>query len=145
MRRALFSLAAAAALTFSVSATPPNQPPENWPQWRGPGGAGLGRGEYPASWSASDRIAWKAEIPGKGHSSPVIWGNRLFITTAIQGDQIPGRKAPDHLGFDFKPGYLHPDSVGVDYANTLKVLALDTDTGKIVWERTVYIGLMYDN
>jgi outer membrane protein assembly factor BamB len=84
-------------------------------------------------------------VPGKGHSSPVLWGNRLFITTAIQGEQIPGRKAPDHLGFDFKPGYLHPDSVGVDYANTLKVLALDAGTGAIVWERTVYSGPMYDN
>ena len=65
--------------------------------------------------------------------------------TAIQGGQIPGRTAPDHLGFDLKPGYLHPDSVGVDYANTLKVLALDAVTGMIVWERTVYSGPMHDN
>ena len=58
---------------------------------------------------------------------------------------MPGRKAPDHLGFDLKPGYLHPDSVGVDYKNTLKVLAFDTKTGKQLWERTAFDGVMYDN
>jgi outer membrane protein assembly factor BamB len=144
MPRLLLPALAAAVLTLPLRALPPSAA-DNWPQWRGPDAAGLGRGDYPATWSATEHIAWKTAIPGKGHSSPVIWGNRLFITTAIQGEQIPGRKAPDHLGFDFKPGYLHPDSVGVDYANTLKVLALDADTGAIVWDRTVYSGPMYDN
>lgn len=144
MHRFLLSLAVAAVVILPARALP--RAVDDWPQWRGPEGAGIGRGTgYPEKWSATEHIAWKAAIPGKGHSSPVIWGNRLFITTAIQGEQIPGRKAPDHLGFDFKPGYLHPDSVGVDYANTLKVLALDAETGAIVWDRTVYAGPMYDN
>jgi outer membrane protein assembly factor BamB len=145
MHRLLLPLAAAALLTLPVRATLADDP-DDWPQWRGAGGAGIGRGaSYPSAWSATEHVAWKTAIPGKGHSSPVIYGNRLFITTAIQGEQIPGRKAPDHLGFDFKPGYLHPDSVGVDFANTLKVLALDADTGAIVWDRTVYSGPMHDN
>jgi outer membrane protein assembly factor BamB len=145
MRRMLFPIFAVALCTLPLLATSPAEP-DDWPQWRGRDGAGIGRGTgYPAAWTATEHIAWKTAVPGKGHSSPVLWGNRLFITTAIQGEQIPGRKAPDHLGFDFKPGYLHPDSVGVDYANTLKVLALDAGTGAIVWERTVYSGPMYDN
>ncbi|HET9371032.1 MAG TPA: PQQ-binding-like beta-propeller repeat protein [Vicinamibacterales bacterium] len=118
---------------------------ENWPQWRGAGGQGVGSGSYPEAWSPAERLAWKAAIPGRGHSSPVVWRNRLFLTTAIEGAEIPGRTAPDHLGFDLKPGYLHPDSVGVDRAHTLKVLALDTATGTVVWERTVHDGPMYDN
>jgi outer membrane protein assembly factor BamB len=117
----------------------------NWPQWRGPGGRGIAQGVYPESWSATDNVAWKTEIPGRGHSSPVVWGDRVFLTTSIAGEQYPGRQAPDHLGFDMEPGYLHPDSVGVDYAHTLRVLALDTASGAIVWEQTVYEGPVYDN
>lgn len=143
MHRLLLSLAAVALLILPLRAVPPLA--DNWPQWRGPDGAGIARGDFPTTWSATEHVAWKTTIPGKGHSSPVIWGNRLFVTTAIQGEQIPGRKAPDHLDFNLRPGYLHPDSVGVDYANTLKVLALDTGTGAVVWDRTVYSGPMYDN
>jgi len=117
----------------------------NWPQWRGPGGLGIAEGTYPDTWSATENIAWKTEIPGRGHSSPVVWGGRVFLTTSIAGAEIPGRTAPDHLGFDLQPGYLHPDSVGVDYSQTLKVLAVDAVSGDIVWERTVHDGPVYDN
>jgi outer membrane protein assembly factor BamB len=119
---------------------------DDWPQWRGPGGAGIGAAStYPDAWSPREGIAWKTDLPGRGHSSPIVWGNRVYLTTSIEGAQIPGRKAPDHLGYDFKPGYLHPDSVGVDYRHTLKVLALDATTGSLVWERTVHEGPVYDN
>ncbi len=117
----------------------------NWPQWRGPDGAGIGQGTFPDTWSATSHIAWKTPIGGRGHSSPVVWGNRIFLTTSIEGAEIPGRKAPDHLGFDLKPGYFHEDSVGVDYAYTLKVLAVDATTGKPVWDRTVHDGPVFDN
>ena len=116
-----------------------------WPQWRGPGGRAVGTGAYPEAWSPIERVAWKTAIPGRGHSSPVVWGDRIFLTTSIEGEEIPGRTAPDHLGFDFKPGYLHPDSVGVDHAYTLKVLAVDARDGRIVWERTVHDGPVHDN
>ncbi|HEX2455065.1 MAG TPA: PQQ-binding-like beta-propeller repeat protein [Vicinamibacterales bacterium] len=143
MKRAFVALALAYVLVPRV-APPPND--DNWPQWRGPGGLGISESaDYPDEWSAEKNVAWKTAIPGRGHSSPVIWGDRIFLTTSIEGEQVPGRKAPDHLGFDLKPGYLHPDSVGVDYKNALKVLAYDTKTGKQVWEQTAFDGLMYDN
>lgn len=116
-----------------------------WPQWRGPGGLGIAQGSYPDTWSATENIAWKTPIPGRGHSSPVVWGNRIFLTTSIEGKQYPGRLAPDHLGFDLEPGYLHPDSVGVDYAHELRVLAVNAVTGAVEWQRTVYDGPVYDN
>jgi len=75
----------------------------------------------------------------------VIWGTQVFVTTSIEGAHTPGNIAPDHLGYDLKPGYLHPDSVGADYKYALKVLAFDTRTGKRLWERTAYDGVMYDN
>ena len=142
---ALFTLAA--LLTASSGAGPvASDARDDWPQWRGPGGAGIGAGSsYPDVWSRANRIAWKAEIPGRGHSSPVVWGDRVYITTSLEGEHLPGRTAPDHLGYDLKPGYLHPDSVGVDYRHTLKVLALDARTGALVWERTVHDGPVHDN
>jgi outer membrane protein assembly factor BamB len=143
----LVPLALATVVIVSVGAgQTPSVARDNWPQWRGPAGAGIGAlSTYPDAWSADDRIAWKTEIPGRGHSSPVVWGNRVYLTTAIEGAHLPGRTAPDHLGFDFKPGYLHPDSVGVDYRYTMKVLALDATTGAIVWERAVHDGPVHDN
>jgi outer membrane protein assembly factor BamB len=139
--RLLSALLGAAVLCVAVRADD-----DHWPQWRGPNGAGIARDAgVPDRWSPSANIAWKAEIPGHGHSSPVVWGDRVFVTTAIRGDQVPGRKAPVHLGFDGKPGYVHPDSVDVDYRHTLKVLAIDARTGRPVGERTAYDGVMFDD
>jgi outer membrane protein assembly factor BamB len=118
---------------------------ENWPQWRGPGGLGVAQADVPTRWSRGENIAWATEIPGRGHSSPVVWGNRVFLTSSIRGSQVPGRKAPVHLGYDGKPGYVHPDSVEVDYRHALTVIAVDAVSGKIVWERTAYDGLMADD
>jgi outer membrane protein assembly factor BamB len=133
-------------LSLSSRAMPAPNGDGNWPQWRGPGGLGVAASpNYPDEWGPDKNIAWKTAVPGRGHSSPVIWGDRIFLTTSIEGEQVPGRKAPDHLGFDLKPGYLHPDSVGVDYKNRLEVLAFDARDGKLLWERTAYDGLMYDN
>ena len=68
-------LASAVLLTVSTigrGAAPPAV--ADWPQWRGPNGAGIGEGTYPERWSPTEHIAWKTEIPGKGHSSPVCLG-----------------------------------------------------------------------
>lgn len=138
-------LAVAAFALYSAAPAGMASADDNWPQWRGPGGRGVAQGSYPEEWSPEKNIAWKAPVEGRGHSSPVIWGSHLFLTTSIKGEQVPGRTAPDHLGFDLEPGYLHPDSEAVDYKHTLKVLAYDSTSGKLLWERTAYDGLMYDN
>jgi outer membrane protein assembly factor BamB len=117
----------------------------NWAQWRGPNGQGIATGVYQDTWSATENIAWKSEIPGRGHSSPIVWGDRIFLTTSIQGKHVPGRKAPVHLGFDLKPGYVNPDSTAVDYDHSLHVLGIDAKTGKILWNHTAYDGPMYDD
>lgn len=116
----------------------------NWPQWRGDGGQGISSEKnFPTEWSDTKNIAWKTPIPGRGRSSPVIWGNRIFLTTAIEGEVIPGAKAVDHVlgGQPFK----HPDSVGADRKHTFKVMCLDRDTGKILWEHAAYEGRVYDD
>jgi outer membrane protein assembly factor BamB len=117
-----------------------------WPQWRGPGGLALSSDtRAPSEWNAERNVAWKTAIPGRGHSSPVVAAGRIFLTTSIRGEHVPGRKAPVHLGYDLKPGYVHPDSVEVDYKYALKVIAVDAKTGAVAWERTAYDGLMFDD
>jgi outer membrane protein assembly factor BamB len=56
-----------------------------WPRWRGPSGQGhaLGTG-YPDRWSATDNVRWRTPVPGRGHSSPIVWGDHVFLTTASQ-------------------------------------------------------------
>ena len=63
--------------------------PDAWPHWRGPEFNGVARGDAPLTWSDQDHIAWKVPVPGRGHSSPVIWGDRLFLTTAVPTGNAP--------------------------------------------------------
>jgi outer membrane protein assembly factor BamB len=73
---------------------------ENWPAWRGPRGDGTSlEKSVPTTWSATNNIAWKTPVPGEGHSSPSIWGDRLFLTTAIKD-----REERCLLAFDIKTG-----------------------------------------
>ncbi|MDT7542221.1 MAG: hypothetical protein QOE33_2125 [Acidobacteriota bacterium] len=116
----------------------------NWAQWRGPEGAGISSETgVPTEWSATKNVRWKTQIPGRGHSSPIIWGKRVFLTTAIEGAVVPGAKAVKHVIEN--EVFLHPDSVGAEHEHTFKVLCLDRDTGKILWERTAFVGTPYDN
>jgi outer membrane protein assembly factor BamB len=116
----------------------------NWPQWRGPAGLGVSvEKNLPTEWSATKNINWKTPIDGRGHSSPIVWGNRVFVTTAIEGPVVPGAKAVKHMDGDKE--FLHPDSVGADRKHTFKVISLDRETGKILWEQTAFEGTPYDN
>ena len=116
----------------------------NWPQWRGPGGAGVSAEKnLPAEWSPAKNIRWKTPVTGRGHSSPVVWGNKIFLTTAIEGEVVPGAKAVTHM--DDGKEFLHPDSVGANHKHTFKVICLNADTGKILWEQTAFEGTPYDD
>src|SRR5262245_44442579 len=88
----------------------------DWPQWRGPSGDGMARGDAPLTWNDTT-AAWKATIPGFGLSSPVVWGNRIFLTTAVPTGKL-----------------LDPDVKGMAEHRFL-VLAYDRRTGKPLWER----------
>ena len=107
----------------------------NWPSFRGAGAAGVADGfPLPSEWDGptSKNILWKTPIAGLGHSSPIIWGNRLFVSTAISGVEKP----------ELKVG-LYGDIGSVQDASSHRwvVYALDTRSGKVVWEKTVYTGV----
>lgn len=116
---------------------------ENWPQWRGPGGQGVSsETRLPTTWGPDTNIAWKTELPGSGHSSPIVWGDTVFVTAVIEGDVVPGAKAVPHM-MDGKE-FVHPDTVAADRKHTFRVLALDAKTGRILWDQVAYEGTVYD-
>jgi outer membrane protein assembly factor BamB len=104
-----------------------------WPQFRGSAAAGIADGEAPPlTWNAEQRanVRWQTPIPGLGHSSPVVWGDRLFITTAVSASPKTDLRpaSPMESAADMSP-------------HALKVYCLDRHTGKILWERTAYEGV----
>jgi outer membrane protein assembly factor BamB len=118
-------------------------PEDRWPGWRGEG-QGVARGaRLPLEWTASRNVAWKTEIPGRGHSAPIVWGDRLFLTTAIEGDVVPGAKAVKHMAEGQE--FVHPDATGADRRHTFKLLSLDAKDGRVLWERTVWEGTPVDS
>ena len=57
---------------------------ENWPGWRGPSGDGISAGKgIPTKWSSTENIAWRIAVPGEGHSSPIVWGDKVFLTSSL--------------------------------------------------------------
>ena len=129
---------------FRSPATNASGSGSNWPQWRGPDSQGISQEKnLPTEWSETKNVQWKTEIPGRGHSSPIIWGRKIFLTTSLEGPIVPGAKAVTHLRHG--QVYVHPDSVGGDHSYTIKVLCLDRETGKILWEKTAYEGTVYDD
>jgi outer membrane protein assembly factor BamB len=117
---------------------------ENWPGWRGPNSNGVSPlKNLPTSWNVAQNVAWKTAVPGRGHSSPVVWGNRLFLTTDIEGEILPDAAPVKHQvnGEIFR----HPDSTGGNRKHTLRVLCFDASTGRQLWERTAYQGPVFDD
>ncbi|MBI4622712.1 MAG: PQQ-like beta-propeller repeat protein [Verrucomicrobia bacterium] len=105
-------------------------PAHNWPQWRGPLGTGVApHANPPVEWSEDKNIRWKIPLPGKGHSTPLIWGDRLFVTTAVpDGPALP----PQYSG---APG--GHDEAPITHRHQFMVMALDRRDGKILWKRTL--------
>ncbi len=108
---------------------------QNWPAFRGLNASGNGDGPaVPLSWDATKNIniAWKTPIPGLSHASPIVWGDRVFIATAISSD-APGK---------FRIGlYGDVDSDKDVSVHSWKLYCLDKKTGKILWDRVASEGV----
>jgi outer membrane protein assembly factor BamB len=126
--------AATASPTLPAASTIKPGPPRNWSSFRGDGASGNADGQRAVTdWDVASgkNMKWKTPIPGIANSSPIVWGNRVFVTTAIS-------KAGDK---SFRTG-LYGDVKPVDdlSEHEWKVYALDKATGRIVWERSVFTG-----
>jgi outer membrane protein assembly factor BamB len=108
-----------------------------WPQWRGPLGSGVApHADPPVEWSESKNIRWKISLPGKGHSTPVIWGKRIFLTTAVPyGDELEPVRVTSKGAHDQVP---------VMHRYRFVVMAINRRDGKILWQKTVLEGLPHE-
>ena len=120
------SLVAVATLTATgaiLTADPAS--PNAWAQWRGPLMTGVSpTAKPPLEWSESKNVRWKVELPGRGTSTPVIWGDRVYVLTA----------AP--AGVELSASHDARGTKGQIVPHRMMVMALDRKTGKTVWERT---------
>ena len=104
-----------------------------WPQWRGPFATGVSSSAMPPTeWSETRNVRWKVEIPGRGSSSPVIWGDRMFVQSAVP------------IGID--PAAAHAPRGGIHPRDRYRftVQAIDRRTGKTIWERTAREDLPHE-
>jgi outer membrane protein assembly factor BamB len=144
-------LAAILGTTLGVAAAPPA-----WPQFRGPNGAGVADdATLPVTWSTTEHVAWTADLPGRGWSSPIVWGDRVYVTTAVNTNAF---KAPGKgiFGNDYaaeleKQGLSEAEIVkklvdrDIELASesgeiSYVVAALDVKTGARVWQREAHRG-----
>jgi len=106
---------------------------EQWPQFRGPGSTGVAEGtQLPDSWSATKNVRWKTAIPGHGWSSPIAWGDRIFVTSVVPSGQT---EAPQ------KGLYFGGERPTPTVEHRWMVYAIDWNTGAIVWEREAHRGI----
>ena len=107
----------------------------SWPSFRGPQAAGFAdEQQLPDRWNVEtgENILWRTSIPGLGHSSPIVWGDRSFVTSAISS----------RAGATFKTGPYNGADASDDTSSHQWVLyALDAASGRIVWQKTAYEGL----
>ena len=105
---------------------------KNWPQYRGAQSDGLAEGDtLPDRWSTTENVVWKAEIPGWGWSSPVIWGDKVFVTSAVGEQELKKPIVGGYPGGRVKPTDVH----------RFMTYCLDFDTGKVRWEREAHKGV----
>lgn len=117
---------------------------ENWSQFRGSNGNGIvSEGELPVTWGVDNQILWKVRLAGVGWSQPIVWGERIFVTTAESDKQSkpdPKQTGPGLGGYAafFSGGTVSLPPPDVKYR--WKVLCLDANSGKTLWERTARDG-----
>jgi len=131
-------------IVLTAAARPPSRPDlntpttGNWPSFRGQQASGIAeRQNLPDRWDGKtgENILWRTPIPGLAHSSPVVWGNRIFVTSASSSDP----KAT------FRPGLYGDGDASTDRSlHRWMIYALDKRTGKIVWERVAHQGVPVD-
>ena len=139
-RSCVLTLAAIVSLGLTPDAQRgPSSPPAAWPHWRGPARTGVAAGPAPIEWSDAKNVAWKVEIPGRGHSTPVVWGDRIFLTTAVP----TGRRAeapPGAAGGGFGRGGFGgrrggDGGSGAGEEHRFEVMALNRSDGRVVWRQ----------
>jgi outer membrane protein assembly factor BamB len=114
----------------------------NWAYWRGPAADGMAVGNAPLNWSDTQNVRWKTDIPGLGNSSPIVWGDQIFLTTAIKTD-APVAAAPAPAASP-EAGARGRAPSGPQVEHKFDVLCLDRKTGKVLWQRTAITAVPHE-
>jgi outer membrane protein assembly factor BamB len=126
----IFSALLLACPARAETSAPPRDVSRFWPQWRGPLANGVApHANPPTTWSETKNIRWKIALPGKGHSSPIVYGNRIYVMAAAP---VGEAQKPVH---DSAPG-VH-DSVPVTHRHEYMVIAVTRDRGHGIWKKVV--------
>lgn len=140
-RHALLALTLATTLGATASAQTPPDAERFWGQWRGPLGTGEApHSDPPVTWSESSNVRWKVPIPGLGSATPVVWGDRIFLLTAVP----VGEEVASGDGFFTRVRRRFLGSTGASQAQQFVVLALDRRDGSVVWERVTHEELPHE-
>ena len=132
-------LIVAATLLAGLNTSVTRAADENWPQFLGPDSRAVSaNANLPDRWSATENVAWKKDIPGRGWSSPIVWGNRVFLTTVVEEGKEKDKSEPPKKGFFMAPPL--PGTADAKYQ--WKVLCLDLASGDVLWERMVHEGVV---
>jgi outer membrane protein assembly factor BamB len=120
-------------LSFLAAGAAVEKETVNWPQFRGPQSLGVAEDpQLPDKWSATENVAWKTDIAGIGWSSPIVWADKIFLTSVISAGEIE----PPKKGLYFGGNRLE---IPKDEHRWM-VYCVDWKTGKVLWEREVYRG-----
>jgi outer membrane protein assembly factor BamB len=131
MTRSLAACALCLAMAGAAAADFETEKSANWHQWRGPDANGTApRADPPLKWGETTNVRWKVELPGRGSSTPAVWGDRVFVTTAVKTDRVA---KPEELPKQDPQFKLIPEVPTHFYK--FVVLCLDRNTGKVLWER----------
>ena len=105
---------------------------DNWPQFRGSNAMGVAEAALPEAWDNTKNVAWKAPVPGMGWSSPVVWADHIFLTTAISAGKVERVKEGLYFGGDRPP---------TTDSHEWRVLCFSLATGSLRWSHTVHRGV----
>ncbi|MFT5289143.1 MAG: outer membrane protein assembly factor BamB [Planctomycetota bacterium] len=138
---ALRILATAMTLGSLAASMPQGSGEAHWPTWRGPDGTGAtSASNTPTSWSEDTNIRWKLEVPGRGSSTPVAWGDFLYLTTAVETDRMPeGSLAPKEEEEEDQAGRRRGRgrSAAPSKIHEFLVMAVNRKTGAVAWQTKV--------
>lgn len=109
---------------------------DNWPTWRGPTPNGIAlKGNPPVNWSETENVKWKVELPGLSSSTPIIWGDKLFIQTAMPSAEEPKPAQPE-ASAEGRRRRGPPRGPAPTVPWKFNVVCMDRNTGEVLWEKT---------
>lgn len=130
-RIAILALCVSALVAIAARASQPVDFEKNWHHWRGPYATGVSpNANPPITWSETENVRWKAAIPGVGHATPIIWGDKIFIQTAVEG-----KKAESEGDDNPFSGFFGERNDGPMY--NFDLIAINRSDGSVLWQKTL--------